>query len=284
METITGGVVDDDSPAVSHHCRTERMREVLQGDFFGTRELLELRFLLTRGASVNIAYNNKNLETTYAILEVLQNKHWDDDWVFQKVRLLCQFGADVNVSDAEGITPLYLVIYHRSNRIKQHLLELKVGRLLIRYGAKRATTLASVLCHTVRHKTVAHIVLLLEVGVDVDEIERESGRNALMIAMDLRRWMAASFLLRKGASKVWKWYDIEDERWYSENLLHLACNTGNLDQMRCLVEDEAHFAAEDPWWYNEPLLMATMGGHHDAVYYLLHRIVITNLYPYRGYK
>ena len=285
MQKITGNGVDDESPAISDHHSMDRMREVLLGEFNGARDLSKLRFLLTRGASVNVPYKNQNLETTYAILAVLQNKHWDDDWVFQKVRLLCHFGADVNVSDADGITPLYLVIYHKGcNQPKQHILEIKVGRLLIHYGAKRAPTLACILCHTVRHKTVAHILLLLDVNVDVDEIERESGWNALMIAMDLKRWSAARILLIRGASKVLKWYDIKEERWYHLNILHMASYTGNLDQMRCLVEDEAHIAAENVWWYNQPLLMASIGGHPDAIYYLLQRMVLTNLYPWRGYK
>ena len=105
MNTSSGGV-DDDSrrPAVSDRRSTKRMREVLLSEFNGARDLSELRFLLTRGASVNVPFKDKSWETTYAILEVVRQKYWDDDWVFQKIRLLCRFGADVNISNANGIT------------------------------------------------------------------------------------------------------------------------------------------------------------------------------------
>jgi ankyrin repeat protein len=82
----------------------------------------------------------------------------------------------------------------------------------------------------------------LHIGVNVDEIEEESGRNALMIAMDLNCWDAANLLLRQGASSVLRWYDRNDERWYKMNLLHEACYTGNLDQIKCLAEHEVEWA------------------------------------------
>jgi ankyrin repeat protein len=260
--------------------RTERLRGLLLG-CNGCRQLSGIHFLLTRGARVNAPYMNEDLETTYAIVEILQNKHWNDDWIFQKIRLLCRFGANVNVRDVNGKTPLCLVMYHKGcNGQKQEMLEIKVGRLLLHYGAKSRPT---ILCHTVQRKTVAHILLLLDIGVDVDEIDRESGRNALMIAMDLERWGAARLLLLRGASYVMKWYDKEDERWYELNLLHEACYTGNLDRIRCLVEHEAAWATKNLWWYNMPLVMAMNGCHHDAVYYLIQRLVLTSLSPFRGY-
>ena len=263
--------------------RTERLRGLLLR-CNGNRQLSEIKFLLTRGARVNVPYMNKDLETTYVILEILQNKHWNDDWVYQKIELLCEFRADVNVCDVNGKTPLCMVMYHKgSNGPKQEkleMLEIKVGRLLVHYGAKGLPT---ILCHTVRRKTAAHVLLLLDAGVDIEEIEVESGRNALMIAMDLKRWVAARILLLRGASKVFKWYDKEEKRWYELDLLHEACYTGNLDRMICFVEHEAAWATKNLWWYNKPLVLAMNGGHHDAVYYLMQRLIFTSLSPFRGY-
>ena len=202
MNTSSGGVDDDSRPAVSDRRSTKRMREVLRSEFNGARDLSELRFLLTRGASVNVPFKDKSWETTYAILEVVRQKYWDDDWVFQKIRLLCRFGADVNVSNANCITPLYLVMYRNwCNTPKQHVLEIKVGRLLLHYGATRAPTSACILCRTVRLKTVEHIRILLDAGVDVDEIERETGQNALVIAKNLRRWDAVCLLQMRSARR-----------------------------------------------------------------------------------
>ena len=59
MQKITGNGVDDESPAISDHYSTDRMREVLLGEFNGARDLSKLRFLLTRGASVNVPYKTK---------------------------------------------------------------------------------------------------------------------------------------------------------------------------------------------------------------------------------
>ena len=268
--------------------QTERLREKLLG-CNGNRDLSEIRFLLTRGARVNDPYKNENLETTYAVVEILQNKHWNDDWVFQKMRLLCRFGADVNVSDATGKTPLDMVMYHHNgcNQPKQDMLEIRVGRLLLQYGAKMApairTGASSILCYTVRRKTIAHMLLLLQIGVNVDEIEEETGRNALMIAMDLNRWDAANLLLRRGASSVLRWYDTNDERWYELNLLHEACYTGKLDRIKCLAEHEVEWAKKNVWWYMTPIVLARHRGHFDAAYYLVQRMVRINLFASRGY-
>ena len=203
MNTSSGCVDEDSCPAVSDWRRTERMREVLlRSKFNGARDLSELRFLLTHGArSVNVPFKDKSWETTYAILEVVTQKYWDGDWVFQKIRLLCCFGADV--SNANGITPLYLVMYRNwcNTPPKQHVLEIKVGRLLLHYGATRAPTIACILCRTVRLKTVEHIRILLDAGVDVDEIERETGQNALVIAKELRLWDAVHLLQMRSARR-----------------------------------------------------------------------------------
>ena len=203
MKRIGEATVDGNLDGV-----TWRLQGLLENAQNDARELSELRYLLARGAQINESFMNKFSEWTYPIMEVVQERHWDDDWIFQKVRLLCDASADVNVSDADGLTPLYTILYMNErlrgeNEKKREIMEVRVIQLLQRYGAERAPTMVGVLCHHLRQGgPFANILVLLEIGVDKDEIEETTGHSAFMIALEMKRWDVVNLLMERGASQT----------------------------------------------------------------------------------
>ena len=111
-------------------------------------------------------------------------------WVAsQVVKLLIKKGADVNIKDTDGETPLHVVAHGNKNDKKP--IELEVAKLLIEKGAdinakNEDRDYQTPLCYAASHNRVELAKLLIEKGADVNNdvnaIAYAARRNSVEVA------------------------------------------------------------------------------------------------------
>lgn len=110
----------------------------------------------------------------------------------------------------------------------------------------------------IRLKSSKVFTLLLDApGINIDA-RSQNGDTALMVAAYQSDTASALALIARGA-------EINRPGWTA---LHYAAASGNLTILRKLLEESAFIDAESPN-RTTPLMMATRGGHRDAVKLLL---------------
>lgn len=124
------------------------------------------------------------------------------------------------------------------------------------------------LIQVVRDNEVDHLLALLDHGVNIDEVDPETNRTAIIEATNLRRTRISQILIRSGSRLHLR--DVE-----GNTALHFAALSG--DANTCVLLLDAGAQLNEYNRYGEtPLDLAARGGHTEAVVCLLNSWVSQN--------
>jgi ankyrin repeat protein len=171
-----------------------------------------------------------------------------------QVRALVEQKADVNKSQADGMTALHWAAHHS---------DVESAKLLITAGAnvkaasRYGVTPLSLAC--VRGDTTL-VDLLLEAGADVNTT-LPGGETALMTAARTGRPGPVNLLIARGA-------DVNAREWKGQTALMWAAADGNLEVVDALLKANADFRTPLASGFT-PLFFAVREGHADVVFRLL---------------
>ncbi|MHB1458026.1 MAG: Imm53 family immunity protein [Armatimonadota bacterium] len=208
--------------------------------FRAVNDVTMTSLLLRHGASVCVEDNQRRMPL-HAAIEIGSG--------IDVVRLLLDAGADSNVIDDKGISPLYLTC------------------------EQGYTDIAG---------------LLIEVGADIDQRDHE-GISPVEIAINTRHVDIAEFLIKKGCEVfvkrggfglmhasasignvklgrilIDKGVPLDDAGNSGRTPLHLAAQNGHLGFCRFLLKHGVRVSIEDKAGFT-PLELATQGGHREII-------------------
>ncbi|XP_014231676.1 uncharacterized protein LOC106655674 [Trichogramma pretiosum] len=176
---------------------------------------------------------------------------WDAEnpKIVEAVELLLKYGADPNVVDTEGMTPLNLICdSYYSNNVR-----LKLIRLIIQYKAdvnikdkKGNSPIMTIVANCDYYNIELHMkifTLLLENDADVTNIEYENGQTIMHKLLHLSSWNpciveAVELLLEHGV-------DVNIQTISGLTCLHLAVYYQDLELVELLLEYGANFNITD---------------------------------------
>jgi len=176
------------------------------------------------------------------------------DYFFDGIRFLLEHGADVHALDNNHATPLHMV--SRSGCIK-------AAQLLLKHGADvhALDNICSTPLHFASRSESAKVVcLLLEHGADVHSLDANHS-TPLHLASESRNVEAARLLLEHGA-------DIHALDGKHSTPLHVASRHGEVGAARLLLEHGADVHALDAN-HSTPLHVASRHGEVEAAHLLL---------------
>jgi len=201
--------------------------------------------------------------------------HWDAGEVAQQ---LLKSGADPDLGNDYGVTPLFLAIKNSS----EHMV-----RLLLEGGADPDVGLWSgetPLMTAAKSGDVEVVRLLLDRGVDVDAREPRRGQSALMWAISFRHPDVAQLLIEQGADvkarttmlaeefrpMVLEGFilnvDVTPKGGYTP--LMFAARVGDLETTQLLINQGAELNSVDHE-HGPPLVIAAAEGYEELALYLL---------------
>ncbi len=174
---------------------------------------------------------------------------WDDQYYV--VKLLIDRGADVNLPDDEGYTPLMTACSMRNQRIAKLLIDngAEINAVELTYGMSALQTA----CEAGDERIFD---LLIEQGADVEHVDKYGG-TCLEEAAFYGYGSIVDKLRGEGLTTDWP--------------LHVACGLGNVDEVKKLLDAGAEAGEPNKGWQNTPLHFAAGGGHVDVARVLLER-------------
>ncbi|WP_264688716.1 ankyrin repeat domain-containing protein [Wolbachia endosymbiont (group B) of Catoptria pinella] len=175
---------------------------------------------------------------------------------WDKVKLLLDESANIEVQDEFGYTPIFLAT---------HSGKWSVVELLLNYGAdidaqdKEGQTL---LCFAVSGNNLDMIQFLVDRGANI-EVQDDFGYTPILHAAQSGKWDVVKLLISNGAK-------FNNEITYQGTPLHFAVQEGNLDMVQFLLDKGTDIEVENT--YNEkPLHIAVKAGRLDILELLLAR-------------
>ncbi|WP_264707863.1 ankyrin repeat domain-containing protein [Wolbachia endosymbiont (group B) of Agriphila straminella] len=175
---------------------------------------------------------------------------------WDKVKLLLDESANIEVQDEFGYTPIFLAT---------HSGKWSVVELLLNYGAdidaqdKEGQTL---LCFAVSGNNLDMIQFLVDRGANI-EVQDDFGYTPILHAAQSGKWDVVKLLISNGAK-------FNNEITYQGTPLHFAVQEGNLDMVQFLLDKGTDIEVENT--YNEkPLHIAVKAGRLDILELLLDR-------------
>jgi len=169
--------------------------------------------------------------------------------------LLIQSGANVNLANENGATPLWLAATMASSRMTEKLLG---------SGANPNAALVSgetALMAAASTGNIDVVMALVSHGADVNAREIRGSQTALMWATAEKRSEVARYLIEHGA-------DVKNKSKAGLTPFLFAAQQGDLDSARLLAAAGADISAPGPDG-RSPLLIASAGGHEPLAIFLL---------------
>jgi uncharacterized protein len=227
-----------------------------------------VRSLIQEGTSVNSVLADKSSTLAWSV-------HWNNE---QVTEYLLQSGADANLANDFGITPLYLACENRNFSIINSLL---------RAGANpNAATWAgeTVLMTCARTGNVDGINALITNGANINTREPERGQTAIMWAAAEGHSAVVESLIEIGAdikarsrtvalpqqihSPTYSEYSFFPKTKGNFTALMIAAQSGDLESVKALLMGGADVNESTPE-YGSALVLAAVNGHYDVALYLL---------------
>lgn len=176
------------------------------------------------------------------------------DW--DKVKLLCDYGADIEVQDMDGCTPMFLATQSG---------KLSVVTLLLYYGANinvKDMDGRTPLHSAAQEGNLDMVQFLLSRCAKIELLDRFAYTPILSAARS-GKWSAVKLLIDKGAK-------FNNEITYQGTPLHFAVQEGNLDMVEFLIDKGANIESQDDY-NNKPLHLAVKMNRLDIVKFLLNK-------------
>jgi len=217
-DMIAQAVNDSDPEAIAyalsfiHGCSPESVwKEVINNNFEGLKKVLKTLDEM----DINKEYNDD-------ILLVYASKHGYIDIM----KLLIEKGAEVNIEDADGMTPLYWAAINNNAHITKFLIEDKGAE--VDYEGINSTT---ALIEASKHGYIDIVKLLIANGANIN-IKASVSKTPLHYAVNIGYMDIAEFLIKEGAV-----VDVEDGDGMTP--LHYAVEESNRDMIKFLIDKGA---------------------------------------------
>lgn len=232
------------------------------------QDWIALSSLIQDGAPVNSSLADKSTALAWSV-------HWDN---IQATESLLQKGADPNLTNDFGITPLYLACENRS---------FPVINMLLQSGADpNAATWAgeTVLLTCARTGHLDGINALITHSANINTREPERGQTALMWAAAEGQSAVVESLIESGAdikarsrkvvlppqilAPTYSEYSFFPKTKGDFTALMFAAQSGDLGSVQALLAGGADVNDSTPE-YGSALVLATVNGHYDVALFLL---------------
>ena len=206
-----------------------------------------------------LSHHGVNLDTRIGDHEYAPMHFATERGHVRAVELLIAAGADVNIQNAGGVTPLIVAASRRNEGMLDAIISAPGVDVNMRMGDGRAP-----LHFAVIHKHIAAIEMLIEAGADVN-MRMGDGRAPLHIAVMKKRVRAVELLLEAGADVNMHMGDgraplhiaVEEKQMRAVNLLLAAPGADvNIQTADGTMATPLHFAARGG---NEEIVLAILG-------------------------
>jgi ankyrin repeat protein len=265
------GVINVDTR--THHDYTALGIAVMHGDTVIVEELLK------RGADANAVQTDKKIP-----LLILAIRH------LSILVLLVTHGADVNLTDSSGATPLYRASQENRTEAVQFLLSkgadvdtyqdaainpigvavlhnfFEVVRILLRHGANVNSVQYpgySLVCVAVQEDNAAMIDLLASHGADVNMVDY-SGATAAFTASS-KNYIASLKVLVKHGAGLNIFFEDPKQAGMTKSCTYIAAGCGHLAVLNYLCENGADFTTKCTDKLADPLFIAAQEGRIHIV-------------------
>ncbi|KAM4606887.1 uncharacterized protein O3C94_023100 [Discoglossus pictus] len=229
---------------------SEGRTPLMAAAYMGHRAVAEL--LLKAGAEVNKFDSERRTALAVACLCVPAGREYPD-----LISLLLEHGANPELQDIDGMTPLLVAAFEGQAEVAELLLE--AGADPDTVGRGRMTPLLA--AASGGHAETVRVLLLWGATTDITDIE---GRSALgMAAAAVGGEEAVRVLLDRGLNE-----NHRDQLGWTP--LHWAACEGRRSSCRSLIEGGAKVGVRDNEGFT-PLLLASQEGHTGCVELLLNR-------------
>lgn len=224
--------------------------------------------LLKKGASVNASLADGSTVLAWSV-------HWND---LKITEYLLQSGADPDLANDFGITPLYLACENRSTPIIDLLLHAGADANAMTWTGE------TVLMTCSRTGSLDGINALLTNGANIDATEPERQQTALMWAAAGKHTAVVESLVEYGAniearsrkvalpqqifSPTYSEYTYFPKTKGNFTALMLAAQAGDLGSVRVLLAGGAN-VNESTQEYGSALVLSIFNGHEDVALFLL---------------
>ena len=199
--------------------------------------LKEVQNLLAEDADINFIYRGG---TALSLAEQFGQRH--------VVRFLIRAGANVNIADPSGLTPLQLACYDGDEEIVRELI------------VARAEINTSALASASQEGHVGVIRLLIAAGADINNSD-SNGFSPLMIASHCNQVELARMLIDEGAN-------LHDTNNKGHSPIMLASQQGMAEVAEVLVSAGASVDRADVIGFT-PLMYASQQGHANVAHVLI---------------
>jgi ankyrin repeat protein/serine/threonine protein kinase len=178
----------------------------------------------------------------------------------QKImKILLEYGANPNLKDVSGQTPLHLAIVDDKIEIVKLLLEYLVDYNLKDNLGNNPLTLA------IKKNRIEIVELLLQYGADVN-LKDDEGRSPLYLAIMDNNIKMVELLLRYGANP-----NLKDD--LGDTLLHIAVQENNLEIIKLLIRYGADNNLKNIFGIT-PLGLASKKGYKKIAWFLRYQKII----------